>query len=211
MFNRKKPVVLASSVLLLLLALLLTGCGIAVRSTNSEDPVNQQIDTAGTNDTGEADKNGATDGSSVDTPDSNDAGRTDEEGVTGEDDAKDEVESNDEKIYKDYDELILAYYKAINNVDADAMFVLFDDKFQSETQHMKDYVEERMEVMKNERDEWFGGDWYNRVTAGEPELFSDNIYCLEVTIDGEYCDYIYIQKEADGRYYINVETTQFWH
>jgi hypothetical protein len=211
MFNRKKPVVLASSVLLLLLALLLTGCGIAVRSTNSEDPVNQQIDTAGTNDTGEADKNGATGGSSVDTPDSNDAGRTDEEGVTGEDDAKDEVESNDEKIYKDYDELILAYYKAINNVDADAMFVLFDDKFQSETQHMKDYVEERMEVMKNERDEWFGGDWYNRVTAGEPELFSDNIYCLEVTIDGEYCDYIYIQKEADGRYYINVETTHFWH
>ncbi len=211
MFNRKKPVVLASSVLLLLLALLLTGCGIAVRSTNSEDPVNQQIDTAGTNDTGEADKNGATGGSSVDTPDSNDAGRTDEEGVTGEDGAEDEVESNDEKIYKDYDELILAYYKAINNVDADAMFVLFDDKFQSETQHMKDYVEERMEVMKNERDEWFGGDWYNRVTAGEPELFSDNIYCLEVTIDGEYCDYIYIQKEADGRYYINVETTHFWH
>ena len=23
----------------------------------------------------------------------------------------------------------------------------------------------------------------NKVTAGEPELFSDNIYCIEVTVD----------------------------
>ncbi|MGB4648768.1 MAG: hypothetical protein WBH87_05660, partial [Acetivibrionales bacterium] len=153
----------------------------------------------------------ATGESSVDVPDTNGTGKANGNSATGDDSTDDEVDSNGEKIYKDYDELILAYYKAINNVDADAMFVLFDDKFQSETQHMKDYVEERMEVMKNERDEWFGGDWYNRVTAGEPELFSDNIYCLEVTIDGEYCDYIYIQKEADGRYYINVETTHFWH
>jgi len=259
MFNRKKPVVLALSLLAVLLTLLLTGCGISVNSTNSGDPVNQPIDTVGTNDTDKADKNSTTGKNSVDTPDTNDTGRVDEgsttsessadtpntndtgrvdegnttsessadtpntngtgradEGsTTGEDGAEDEVGANGEKIYEDYNELILAYYEAINNVDADAMYVLFDDEFQSETQHetqhMKDYVEERMKVMKEYNDEWFGGDWYNRVTAGEPELFWDNIYCIEVTIDGEYCDYLYIQKEADGRYYINVETTHFWH
>ena len=135
----------------------------------------------------------------------------DEGSTTGEDSVEDEVESNGEIIYEEYNELILAYYEAINNVDADAMYALFDDEFQSENQHMKDYVEERMAVMKDERDKWFGGDWYNRVTAGEPELFWDNIYGIEVNIDGEYCDYLYIQKEADGRYYINVETTHFWH
>ena len=210
MFYRKKPVVLASSLLAVLLALSLTGC-VAVRSTNSGDPVNQQIDTAGTNDTDKADKNSTTGKNSEDTPDTNDTGRANEESVTGEDNTEDEVESNGERIYEDYNELIRAYYEAINNVDADALYALFDDEFQSETQHMKDYVEERMEVMKEYNDEWFGGDWYNRVTAGEPELFWDNIYCIEVTIDGEYCDYLYIQKEADGRYYINVETTHFWH
>ncbi len=210
MFYRKKPVVLASSLLAVLLALSLTGC-VAVRSTNSGDPVNQQIDTAGTNDTDKADKNSTTGKNSEDTPDTNDTGRANEESVTGEDNTEDEVESNGERIYEDYNELIRAYYEAINNVDADALYALFDDEFQSETQHMKDYVEERMEVMKEYNDEWFGGDWYNRVTAGEPELFSGNIYCIEVTIDGEYCDYLYIQKEADGRYYINVETTHFWH
>lgn len=210
MFYRKKPVVLASSLLAVLLALSLTGC-VAVRSTNSGDPVNQQIDTAGTNDTDKADKNSTTGKNSEDTPDTNDTGRANEESVTGEDNTEDEVESNGERIYEDYNELIRAYYEAINNVDADALYALFDDEFQSETQHMKDYVEERMEVMKEYNDEWFGGDWYNRVTAGEPELFSGNIYCIEVTIDGEYCDYLYIQKETDGRYYINVETTHFWH
>ncbi|MGB3989889.1 MAG: hypothetical protein WBL32_05070, partial [Acetivibrionales bacterium] len=102
MFNRKKPVVLASSVLLLLLALLLTGCGIAVRSTNSEDPVNQQIDTAGTNDTDKADKNSTTGKNSEDTPDTNDTGRANEESVTGEDNTEDEVGANGEKIYEDY-------------------------------------------------------------------------------------------------------------
>ncbi|MDI9514063.1 MAG: hypothetical protein QM224_03135, partial [Bacillota bacterium] len=234
MFNRKKPVVLALSLLAVLLTLLLTGCGISVNSTNSGDPVNQPIDTVGINDTDKADKNSTTGKNSVDTPDTNDTGRVDEgsttsessadtpntndtgrvdegnttsessadtpntndtgradEGsTTGEDGAEDEVGANGEKIYEDYNELILAYYEAINNVDADAMYVLFDDEFQSETQHMKDYVEERMKVMKEYNDEWFGGDWYNRVTAGEPELFWDNIYCIEVTIDGEYCDYL---------------------
>lgn len=211
MLNRKRPVVLASSLLAVLLALLLTGCGISVRSTNSGDPVNPKIDAADTNGAGKASGNGATGESSVDVPDTNGTGKANGNSATGDDSTDDEVDSNGEKIYKDYDELILAYYKAINNVDADAMFALFDDEFQAENQHMKDYVEERMEVMKDERDKWFGGDWYNRVTAGEPELFSDNIYCIEATVDGEYCDYIYIQKEADGRYYINVETTHFWH
>src|SRR5690606_647643 len=138
------------------------------------DPVNQQIDTAGTNDTDKADKNSTTGKNSEDTPDTNDTGRANEESVTGEDNTEDEVESNGERIYEDYNELIRAYYEAINNVDADALYALFDDECQSETQHMKDYVEERMEVMKEYNDEWFGGDWYNRVTAGELELFSGN-------------------------------------
>ncbi len=176
MFNRKKPAVLASSLLAVLLALLLTGCGISGRSANPKDPVNQQIDTEGINDTGKADKNSTTGKNSADTPNTNDIGMADEGSTTGEDSVEDEVESNGEIIYEEYNELILAYYEAINNVDADAMYALFDDEFQSENQHMKDYVEERMAVMKDERDKWFGGDWYNRVTAGEPELFWDNIY-----------------------------------
>lgn len=52
MLNRKRPVVLASSLLAVLLALLLTGCGISVRSTNSGDPVNPKIDAADTNGAG---------------------------------------------------------------------------------------------------------------------------------------------------------------
>lgn len=112
--------------------------------------------------------------------------------------------------YKDYKELAQAYYEAIYNQDVNAMIKLFDKDAQKELKEDKDYIEEEMEEMKEDMNDWYGRGWQRKVESGTRERREDRgTYRLRITIDGEFHKYLYIKRDDKDRYYIHEDYSDF--
>jgi len=112
--------------------------------------------------------------------------------------------------YKDYKELARAYYQAVYNEDVDAMIKLFDKEAQKDLKQDKDYIKERLEEMKQDMNDWYGRGWNKHVEPGKRERASERgTYKVEIEIDGDFHEYLYIKKDDKDRYYIHEDYTDF--
>ena len=111
--------------------------------------------------------------------------------------------------YKDYKELAQAYYEAIYNQDVNAMIKLFDKDAQKELKEDKDYIEEEMEEMKEDMNDWYGRGWQRKVESGTREREERGTYSVRITVDGEFHEYLYIKRDDKDRYYIHEDYSDF--
>ncbi|HOK42937.1 MAG TPA: zinc ribbon domain-containing protein [Thermoclostridium caenicola] len=112
--------------------------------------------------------------------------------------------------YKEYKELARAYYEAVYNKDVNAMIKLFDKDAQKDLKKDKDFIKEKLEEMKEEMDDYYGRGWLKDVKPGSRERASTRgAYKVEIEIDGEFHEYLYIKKDDKDRYYIHEDYSDF--
>lgn len=107
--------------------------------------------------------------------------------------------------YKDYKELVQAYYEAIYKEDANAMIKLFDEDVRQDLKEDKEDIKEELEELKDEMNDYYDKGWNKHVEPGRRERIEKNTYRVPVEIDGEFHEYLYIKKNDKDRYYIDEE------
>jgi len=105
--------------------------------------------------------------------------------------------------YKDYKDLVKAYYEAVNKEDVSAMIKLFDKDAQKDLRKDKSDIKEALEDIKDDLVDEYGKSWLKDLEIGKRQSAGKGTYGVSIEIDGDFYEYLYIKKDNKDRYYID--------
>ena len=111
--------------------------------------------------------------------------------------------------FSEYKDLVKGYYTAIYKNDSNAVIKMFDKDIQKEMKDYKSDIKDTVDTMKTDWDDQYDMGWNKLVEAAGRVSNGKSHYMVQVQLDGEDFDTLYIKK-VDNKYYIDEDNTPFY-